>query len=239
MVNTITKTVWRDFARNELRNWNVVELFLMCAILAAIISITVTTGGDSPMGILSAVTGIMYTLLAGKGKSSCYLFGVVNAFLYGLISMQNRIYGDMALNWGYYLPMQFVGIFFWMRNYDSAKGEVRKRTLSWRMRAVFIGACLVAWGAGTFLLSFFNARVPALDSATTILSVGAMILSVMRSFEQWICWTLVNSISIFMWLKVYRESGSSVATLLMWVIFLFCGLYFAFCWYRDAAKEER
>ena len=224
------KLNWRSFGRNELRNWHVAELLLMSAVLCAIVFITVITGGDTPLGIVSAVTGVMYTLLAGKGKSSCYLFGVVNSFLYGLISMQNRIYGDMVLNWGYYLPMQFVGIFLWLRNYDPEKGEVRKRLLSWSGRGIFLLCVLAAWCAAALILAHFNARAPWLDSATTVLSIGAMILSVMRCFEQWICWTLVNSISIFMWAQVYRESGNSIAALLMWVIFLFCGLYFAFCW---------
>lgn len=239
MICSDVKINWRDFGKNELRNWHVCEIFLMSAVLGAIVGITVMTGGDTVLGVVSAVTGVMYTLLAGKGKSSCYLFGVVNSFLYGLISMQSRIYGDMLLNWGYYLPMQFVGIYFWMRNYNPEKGEVRKRFLSWRARVIFLCCVLGVWCAAAWGVGIFNARAPWLDSATTVLSVGAMILSVMRCFEQWICWTLVNCISIFMWYQVYKESGNSMATLLMWLIFLFCGLYFAFCWYKDARNFER
>lgn len=239
MICSDVKINWRDFGKNELRNWHVGEIFLMSAVLVAIVGITVVTGGDTVLGIVSAVTGIMYTLLAGKGKSSCYLFGVVNSFLYGLISMQSRIYGDMLLNWGYYLPMQFVGIYFWMKNYNPEKGEVRKRFLSWRARGIFLFSILIVWCAVAWGLGLFNARAPWLDSATTVLSISAMILSVMRCFEQWVCWTLVNTISIFMWYQVYKESGNSMATLLMWGIFLLCGLYFAFCWYKDAGISEK
>ena len=232
------KSTLRELVRNELRNWNIAELLLMSSVLAAIVVITVITGGDTFMGIISALTGILYTLLAGKGKSSCYLFGVINSFLYGLISFQSRIYGDMVLNWGYYLPMQFVGIYFWMRNYNPEKGEVRKRVLSWPLRGAGLLVTLLVWGGAAIVLERFNARAPLLDSATTMLSLLAMVLSVMRCFEQWICWTLVNSISIFMWAQVYRESGNSIATLLMWVIFLLCGLYFGYCWYRDAEGKR-
>ena len=125
-----------------------------------------------------------------------------------------------------------------IQDYDPEKGEVIKRFLSWRSRGVFLCCVLAAWCATAWGLEFFNARAPLLDSATTVLSIGAMILSVMRCFEQWICWTLVNSISIFMWSQIYRESGNSIAALLMWVIFFFCGLYFAFCWYKDAGDGK-
>lgn len=227
----------KAFFRSECRNWTPLELILMGAALAAVVFITIITGGDNMTGIICASTGIMYTLLAGKGKSSCYIFGLVNSFLYGLISFQNRIFGDMMLNWCYYFPMQIVGLYFWMRNYNPEKGEVKKISLSKVKQAGFFLAVLVAWIAFAAVLSKFNARSPWLDSATTVLSVAAMILSVMRCFEQWICWTLVNGLSIFMWYQVYTSSGNSIATLCMWGIFLLCGIVFGVQWYRAGEKR--
>ena len=236
MTELQVKRTWSEFLRGELRNWRVAELGFMGFSLAAILVITWMTGGDSIVGIFSAGTGIMYTLLAGKGKRSCYLFGIVNSFLYGLISMQNRIYGDMLLNWLYYLPMQFVGIWLWKKNYNEEKGEVSKKVLKLSERIIFLLLVLLAWGIAALLLERFDARVPWLDSATTVLSVAAMFLTVLRRFEQWICWTLVNGISIYIWYKVYETSGNSLATLLMWIIFLICGLVFGWQWYKSAAK---
>lgn len=229
--------VIKEFFCRECRNWKVPEVVLMGAALAAVVFITVITGGDDLTGIICAATGIMYTLLAGKGKSSCYIFGLINSFLYGLISFQNKIYGDMILNWCYYFPMQIVGLFFWMRNYNPEKGEVKKVSLSKIQQLFFALAVLIAWIVFAFLLSKFNARAPWIDSATTVLSIAAMILSVMRCFEQWICWTLVNGLSIFMWYQVYASSGNSIATLCMWVIFLLCGIVFGVQWYRAGEKK--
>jgi nicotinamide mononucleotide transporter len=134
--------------------------------------------------------------------------------------------------------MQFAGIWFWMRHYDPEKGEVIKRKLSWKMRVVFLFAFCLVWCGAAWALGAFSARSPWLDSATTVLSVCAMVLGVMRCFEQWFCWTLVNSVSILMWYQVYRESGNSLATLLMWVIFLLCGLYFGWCWHKEAESGK-
>ena len=233
------KRAWSEFLQGELRNWHVAELCFMVFSLAAILIITCVTGGDSFAGIVSAGTGIMYTLLAGKGKRSCYLFGIVHSFLYGLISMQNRIYGDMLLNWLYYLPMQFVGLWLWKRNYNQEKGEVSKKVLTLSGRIIFLLLILLAWGVAALILERFNARVPWLDSATTVLSVAAMILTVLRRFEQWICWTLVNGISIYIWYQVYVSSGNSLAALLMWCIVLICGLVFGWQWYKSAAKGAK
>jgi nicotinamide mononucleotide transporter len=78
-----------------------------------------------------------------------------------------------------------------------------------------------------------------LDSTTTILSVTAMILTVKRCIEQWVIWTIVNIISIIMWLKVYLENGNSAASLLMWCIALANGIIFFITWSRELEPEEQ
>ena len=92
------------------------------------------------------------------------------------------------------------------------------------------------WTIIYFALGFFNARAPWLDSATTVLSICAMILCVMRCFEQWIAWTIVNGLSICLWSKLCFEQGNSLATLLMWVVFFICGLVFARQWLAEVKK---
>lgn len=238
MENIAIKSAWYEYLCSELRNWHIAELLFMAFALLSVVILTIVTGGDSLLGITSAATGIMYTLLAGKGKRSCYFFGIVNTFLYGVIAMQNRIYGDMMLNWAYYLPMQFVGIWSWRRNYDAQKGEVKKMKLTLSGRLIFVVLTLAAWVLLAVILRHFKGQAPYLDSATTVLSCAAMILTVMRRFEQWLCWTLVNGISIFMWYKVYLSSGNSIATLMMWGIFFICGLVFAWQWHKSAGNNE-
>ena len=133
--------------------------------------------------------------------------------------------------------MQIVGLVFWVRNYNPEKGEVKKIRLSWKNKILFAAGTVAAWIIFALVLARFNARAPWIDSATTVLSVAAMILSVMRCFEQWICWTVVNSLSIFMWYQVYAASGNSIATLMMWVIFLLCGVIFGVQWYKAGGSR--
>ena len=52
----------------------------------------------SVLGLVAAVTGVMYTMLAGRGRISCYAYGFVNAPLYAYLSWRWGYYGDMALN---------------------------------------------------------------------------------------------------------------------------------------------
>ena len=215
----------------ELSGWKTPEvLWLFFSVTATVlISFRLT---DSIIGIAAAVTGILYTLLAGKGKISCYIFGIVNVLFYGWVSLEQRLYGEVMLNWGWYLPMMFAGWFCWKRNLDKEQ-TIRKTTLP-RKQKLNYALCTVAGIAlYTLILRKMNDSQPLVDSATTILSITAMILTVKRCSDQWFIWTVVNTLSIWMWFRAYQLTGGSAAVLAMWVLALVNGIIFYIQWNRD------
>ena len=226
----------KNFIAGECSGWKKTEVIwlIFCCVSVILLSLKM---GDNVTGIISAVTASMYTVIAGKGKVSCYLFGIINTLLYGWISYQTRLFGEVMLNWGWYLPMMFVGFFCWNRR-KNEKQIIRKTCLSPRERGIISAVSLAGIVLYTAVLQMLNGRSPILDSATTVLSVTAMILTVKRCIEQWVVWTLVNIISIVMWLKVYLENGNSAASLLMWCIALANGIIFFITWSRELEPVE-
>lgn len=224
------------FIQNECSNWTKFEVIWLLLSTLVIIGISIKLR-DNTMGIIASLCAIWYSLLAGKGKLSCYLFGIINTLLYGYISYKHRLYGEVMLNWGWYLPMMFVGIFCWRKNLDKEQIIV-KTDLSWFNRIVFLVATCCAIVAYTYILKTLKGSQPILDSATTILSITAMILTVKRCIEQWILWTIINILSIYMWLKVYLTVGNEVAILLMWILSLINGIIFFVQWAKEVKKNE-
>ena len=226
----------KNFVAGELAGWKPLESMwlLFCCISVIVLSRIM---GDSCIGVISAVTGVLYTVIAGKGKVSCYLFGIINTLFYGWISFEMRLYGEVMLNWGWYLPMMFAGFVSWNRK-TGEKRIVRKTVLSLRGRVIACASSLAGIAAYAVVLHVLNGRAPVLDSTTTVLSVTAMVLTVKRCIEQWVLWTIVNVISILMWLSVYLESGNSAASLLMWCIALANGIIFFITWSREVEPEE-
>ena len=142
------------------------------------------------------------------------------------------------LNWGWYLPMMFVGFFCWNKR-KTEKQIIRKTCLSLKGRGITACASLAGIALYTLILQMLNGRTPVLDSATTVLSVTAMILTVKRCIEQWVLWTIVNILAIVMWLQVYLENGNSAASLLMWCMALANGIIFFITWSRELDPEDR
>ena len=96
------------------------------ALILFFIIINAVIQKDSAIAVISAICGILYTFLAGKGLPICYLFGITGSSFYGILSFQNALWGNLILYIGYYLPMQILGYFKWSKNLQDNKKEIIK-----------------------------------------------------------------------------------------------------------------
>ena len=95
---------------------------------------------------------------------------------------------------------------------------------------LFIGTA-TAIAAYAFFLRFLEGATPGLDSATSILSVVATTLMVMRYAEQWLVWIMVNSVAVAMWvIAVMHHQTQGFAVLAMWIMFLLNSVYGWYQW---------
>lgn len=221
----------RDRIRGEFAGWQRWEVVYTAGCTLAIAVIAGMTG-ESVLGIASAIAGTLYTMFAGKGKISCYIFGIFNSASYGYIAYTYKLYGDAMLNIFCYLPMMFLGIACWKKQMDECDCVIKNR-LDWRGRIVLVLCCAVAIVVYALILRRLGGSQAFVDSATTVFSVAAMILTVKRCIEQWLLWIAVNIISVLMWLRVYLEKGNSIAILLWWLIMLITGVIFFANWLRE------
>ncbi len=227
----------KDFLKDEISGWKKWELIWLSISCVTIIGVSLNWG-DSPMGIISAVSGVLYVLLAGKGKLSAYFFGLINSVLYAIISYKATLYGETMLNALYYVPMQFVGFYIWHKNMDEDTKEVKKERMTWKGRLGLTGCIAAATFGYGLVLEILGDSMPYIDAFTTMASVIAMIISVKRYAEQWWIWLMVNSVSVYMWWKAFSMGNDSIATLLMWVVYLISGILILVKWENETEKSK-
>lgn len=186
---------------------------------------------DSWVGLTASLTGMVCVVLTAKAKISSFYFGLVNILAYSYVAWQSAYYGDVMLNMLYFLPMTFVGIYFWKKN-TKKKGEVKVRSLNWRKRFTwFIGSLLALIAYGVFLW-VINGTLPFIDSATTVFSVIAAIMLNQRLTEQWFYWIMVDVLAIIMWFYIFVTVGTDISMLVMWSAYLVNAVYGYFNWKR-------
>ena len=187
----------------------------------------------SSLALVAAVTGMMYTMLAGRGWIACYAFGLVNAPIYAYLSWRWGYYGDMALNL-YYFAMMFPGLVCWRRNMSATDaGDIVRTRLSGRERAVWGVAILIGVAALWAALLVLGGNRPLCDAFTNVLSIAAMVLTVKRCIEQWVMWLAVDAIEMFMW---WHTGADSMAILAMWTLFFVDGCYCYALWLTRPAR---
>ena len=233
------------------RSWNLFEKIWLFVFLSIILAATIyfsltATDYSSTENVLlnwvvsplSAISGIICVVLAAKGKYSNWIWGIVNALLYGYLSFRSGYYGDMLLNLGYFLPTQFIGIFAWKKMMKpGSMTDVKMRRLTATQTFFLLVGSIVA----TILFGLFLSRVdnwftinmqrnhsiynyfallfgvnfklagPILDASTEILQILAQICMILAFAEQWILWILTNIITVIMWIIVIVADPSSAS----------------------------
>ncbi|MGL5317619.1 MAG: nicotinamide riboside transporter PnuC [Bacteroidales bacterium] len=181
------------------------------------------------ISLTTSVSGVLCVLLAAKGNISNFIFGAINGVLYAYVAFKSAFWGEVMLNLGFYLPMQFVGYYMWSRHMSDNTGEegiVQTNRLNTRNRVLLALFCMAAIFVYSLLLQKLKGQAPALDSASTVLSVVAMILAIKAYAEQWLIWIAVNILSVSLWVISYQKGGDhSFVMIGMWGAYLLNSVY--------------
>ena len=209
--------------KNYFSDWTLFEISWLIISTLTMLTLSIIWG-DSPMALISGVTGIISVVLCAKGKISTYAFACVNVGLYAIIAYQNRLFGEVMLNGFYYLPMNIVGFYMWRKQKDDA-GTVIVRRLTPKQIILLIIRLLIAITAYWRVLVALGENLQLIDSMTTIPSIVAFLLQIGRFMEQWILWMIINVFSITMWSLLLGTPEGSVTMIIMFSAYLINGVY--------------
>ena len=223
-----------EFLKKELTGWKQAEALWLAAVIFIILINSVILK-DSPIAVISAVCGILYTVIAGKGRRSCYIFGLAGSGCYSYLAFHNALYGNLALYLFYYIPMEIAGFFSWGNHLKKNKSEIIKTKLSLKRRIVLSLISITGSLITIIILWFMNDKAPISDGITAFLSIVGMYLTVKRCIEQWIIWMIVNALSLFMWLFLVIQGAKTFSTVIMWAVYLALSFYFYAEWKKEIA----
>lgn len=226
-----------EFVKKELNGWKKIEIIGLFTVLTLIL-INAIIVKDNPIAVISAFCGILYTIIAGKGKISCYFFGLSGSWCYVWLSFLNSLWGNMLLYLCYYIPMQILGIFKWKKHLKKDTKEIVKTRLSNKNRIILLFIGVLGSIITSIILHCFHDKSPIADGITTFLSVLGMYLTVRRAIEQWVIWMVVNGISALMWINLVLHGTKTYSTVIMWVVYFVLAIYFYFEWKKVLNKNE-
>mgnify|MGYP000756014660 FL=1 len=183
---------------------------------------------------IAAISGIFCVVLCAKGKRSQYFWGFFNILGYIVVAWIHKYYGEVMLNAIYYLPLQFIGYYLWSKNTKEEDDEVQGKKLNIKHSIIL----LIITGIGIFLyqylLNHLGGTNPLLDSASTVISVVANLLMVLRYREQWLLWIVIDIITVIMWWHV-----KDYIMVTMWAVYLVNAFYGYYNWSKIAKEDVK
>lgn len=223
----------------KLEDWSLFERLWISIFTIINISLFFTLD-DTILGLISSLSGMLCVVLVAKGKISNYLFGLIQVATYGYIAYSYGLFGETILNWGFYVPIQFIGFYLWYKNSsNNTTSDVKARTLSFNQAILIIITTIVSIVLFSLGLKYIGGVQVGLDSATTILSIVAQILMILRYAEQWLVWIIINVLSIIMWVITLDSSGGNDwSIVIMWTAFLVNSVYGYVNWKKIVKDQE-
>ena len=185
------------------------------------------------VSIIYTLFSLTYTILAGKGKYICFFFGLFASVLYGILCFINHLWGSLALNVLYYIPIQILSFILWFKNTDEDKKTVKKISLGRKEFFSLLILALILSICAIYFLNFINDKSPFFDGIILIFSILGAYFTLRRAIEQWIIWSIVNVFSCIMWLIFIPQNPSAIAPSVLWFIYLILGIVFYFEWKRE------
>ena len=219
------------------------DIFLISGIIITGLAYSLLANEFDLLGFIASVTGLLCVVLCAKRSLSNYLFGIINVSLYAVISYKSQLYGDAALNALYYLPMNFIGWWNWLRHNggknkdgEDDRALVRSIRMSGVQRILLFSVSLALVLLTGLLLDRFTADPqPYKDAFTTVLSVISMFLMVKTYMEQWVLWIAVNAVSVIMWAVIFLKGGEhSALMVIMWLFYLINSVNGFIVWKRNS-----
>ena len=224
---------WTERLKEEfLSGWKPFEVVWVVIFLAAQI-IAYVFMPDSLLGRISGITGILCVVLVSKGKISNYFFGLIFAYTYFYVSWGSNFLGEMNTALYVYIPSQFIGYFMWKQNMQSDNGgeSVIAKALTPKGWAILLLSVAIGTLCFVQALRAAGGSSTELDGLTTIITVAAQLLMILRYREQWLLWIVLNVLSILLW-------KGQPAMYLMYSAYLLNSLYGYYNWTKLVKVEN-
>lgn len=191
---------------------------------------------ESAFMLIMTLTSSLNLVLGAKGKVAGLYFAIINSAMYAYSCLSIPLYGEIMYNVIYSIPVSISAIILWKKN-TSSGGEVKFRTMTRKflintviitLVAIFVYAEVLKWMGGNFAF---------MDSLTTVVSVIASMLYLMRYSEQWLMWVIVNALSIVMWIMVFMSGDQSALLIIIMKAVNLCNSSYGYYNWRRIARR--
>ena len=179
--------------------------------------------------LAGTIASAICVYLAVKQNIWTWFWGAIGVACFGPMFWHYQLYSDAWLNLAFFLPVQFLGWYWWMKKGPTHNDDLPVESLKLPYFLSIIFGILVAAGVtGLYMATQTDASFPYIDALTTWMSIAAQILMIKKILESWYLWVAMDIIAI----GVYFAKGLVVVSGL-YVLFLVLATMGGIAWYKS------
>lgn len=206
------------------KQFNLIEWIMIASVIFFTVYFTIIDKENTLLYLaidaVAAISGILCVVLCAKGKKSQYIWGLANVICYVVIALINKYYGEVMLNALYYLPSQFIGYYLWNKHTNKTTRNVEAKKLNLIQTFGFLILCGLTIYGYKLILDLLGGNQTFLDSMSTVISVIANTMMLLRYREQWVLWIVIDIITVIMWIL-----AKDAIMVTMWSVYLINAFY--------------
>jgi len=186
---------------------------------------------------LAVLFSITYVVLAARENIWCWIAAAISVALYIYICYNAKLYAETGLQIFYFL-MAIIGYLSWKRlkskndNTEIKKSDIIELKIKHHFFIIILGV-LISFFLGYVLSTYTDAKMPLLDSFTTVFSVFATIMVVKKVLENWLYFIAVDIASIYLY---YSRDLDQTAILFM--VYTLIAIFGYFNWIKLIKKHD-
>ncbi len=210
-------------------------IYFLMTVTGILITVTGIYYKQSFLRILPLYNSLIIAMLQSRVNRYSNLFGSINSILYAAVYMYYGLLASALQAILFSFPMQLITFIRWNKNKWEKSTVLRK--LTWKQRAllliVYLAALLVMWK----VLPLFGAKNVFLDSATNILGVFILFMTMFAFVEYTFCMIINGIIGIILYIPMLGETPD-ILPFLIFSVYSFICIIFAFFEARKLYKKQ-
>ena len=218
--------------KNPFKDLTKVEWTILITSVAIVTLSFVFTPEKSALNLIASLFGVTALIFIAKGYVLGQFLIIIFALLYGVISFQQKYYGEMATYVFMSAPMAVMSIVSWLKHPYKGGKVVKVNKMTKKQVLLMVILTIVVTFVFYFILKYLgtnNLLVSTISIATTFLAV---FMTYMRSPYYALGYVANDIVLIVLWVLSSIKDPSYIPVVVCFAVFLLNDTYGFISWKR-------